>query len=120
MAASKVIILLGTNLFFTQKMATQLKQAGHTVYVESSYEGVRGKAGAGVSAVVIDLAAKGMDAVDILKKMKASPETKAIPTLGFCGHADTALMDAARSAGCGLVVTNGVAAAGLPAHLDRL
>ncbi len=40
--------------------------------------------------------------------------------IGFCGHADTARQNAARTAGCDLVATNGMVAAGLETLLASL
>ncbi len=101
------ILLIETNLFFSTKIAGELKQLGYEVEKETSFEGARAKASSETAAIIIDLASRGLDAVQIIKNLKNSPETSPIPVIGFCGHADQGLIESAKSAGCNLVTTNG-------------
>ena len=120
MEENKKIILAGTNLFFSEKLSAQLRRGGYSVLSESSFEGIRNHLASGISAVVLDLASRGMDAVDLIRKLKASPETAKIPLVGFCGHKDGDLIESARSAGCDLVTTNGTVSSDLPGLLREI
>ena len=116
----KKIVLVETNIFFSAKIVAQLKQLGYSVDTESSYQGVKDKAGLGISAIIIDLAARDINVLEMVKKLKDSPETASIPVIGFCGHSERALLESARSYGCDVVTTNSKITSDLPAVLDRI
>lgn len=133
----KTIILIETNLFFSTALSGNLKRLGYGVEVEKSWEGVRAKisvveksgldqsggalkAGGSIRAVIINLAAPGLDAAAIIKNLKSHPETSSIPVIGFGGHQDKARLEAAAAAGCDQVVTNGVISSSLEAVLRRI
>lgn len=117
MEERKRILLVETNIFFSARLVGQLKKLGYDVEVSGGDPAARGKSGVGTSAVIVDLAAKGLDAAGIIKKLKGAPETASIPVIGFCGHAEAELIESARSAGCDLVTTNGRISSDLPGVL---
>lgn len=120
METKKKIILVETNVFFSAKIVDRLKRLGFSVDTESSCQEVMNKAGSGISAVIIDLAARGLDVLETIKKLKNSPETTSIPLIGFCGHKEHALMESARSSGCDLVTTNALITSDLTALFAKL
>ena len=48
----KKIVLVETNIFFSAKIVAQLKQLGYSMDTESSYQGVKDKAGLGIFAIM--------------------------------------------------------------------
>jgi len=71
-------------------------------------------------AIIVNLAARGFDAVQAVQGLKQDETTRRTPVLGFCGHRDAARAEAAKAAGCDAVVTNGVVAADLERALRPL
>lgn len=63
--------------------------------------------GAGAAVVVVDLARPGV--LEVLGRLGAG-----VRSIGFASHVDTALIEAAREAGCGLVLPRSKFFAGLP------
>ena len=116
----KKIVLIENNLIFSQKIAANLKGLGYAVQVEQSFDSVRVEAETGISAIIVDLAARGMDGLGMVKNIKSAPETAAIPVIGFCGHAEKELMEKATANGCEIVTTNGKITSDLPALLNKI
>jgi len=116
----KKIILVEKNVFFSTKIVGQLKHLGYSVDTETSYEGIKNRAGLGLSAIIINLASPDINVLEIVKKLKHSLETASIPVIGFCGHSEQTLLESARSSGCDLVTTNSKITSNLPAVLDKI
>lgn len=116
----KKIILIEKNIFFSTKIVGQLKHLGYSVDIVSNYQEVKNKAGSGISAIIIDLAARDMNVLEIIKKLKDSPRTASIPLIGFGGHKEHALLESARSSGCALVTTNSDITSDLPKLLEKI
>jgi PleD family two-component response regulator len=70
--------------------------------------------------VIIDLNSPRIDPLGTVAAMKADPALKGIPIVGFAGHTETELMDAARQAGVGDVLTRGAFNQLLPEILARV
>src|SRR3989338_5144024 len=104
MEKQKKIILVETNLFFSLKITAPLTQLGYTVEINYSFEEIKNKTG--ICAIIIDLCAKDLNPIEIIKKLKNSAETELIPIIGFCGHSKQTLMESARLSGCSIVTTN--------------
>ena len=68
--------------------------------------------------VLIDL--RRPDALAALDRLAADPATAAVPSVGFVGHEELAVMDAARARGCGSVLPKGKFASDLPSLLGTL
>jgi len=71
-------------------------------------------------AIIVNLAARGFDAAEAVRRLKQDETTRRTPVLGFCGHRDAARAEAGKAAGCAAVVTNGVVAADLERALRPL
>jgi hypothetical protein len=69
----------------------------------------------GASLVLLDL--RRPDALAALDRLAADPATAAVRSVGFVGHEELAVMDAARAHGCGSVLAKGKFASDLPALL---
>ena len=115
----KRIILVETNLFFSAKIRDQLVQLGFSVDTETDYQVIRNKAGLGISAIIIDLAARDIHGLEMVDRLKHSPETASIPLIGFCGHKEHGILESARSYGCNLVTTNAAITSDLATPLEK-
>ena len=114
------VILACSNLFFSQKLSSQLKGLGYPVIVENSLSAIQEKSKDGIFAVIVDLAVRGTDALKLINGIKSDSRTAGVPVIGFCGHADMDRMDAARAAGCDLVTTNGAISSNLAGILEKI
>jgi len=64
--------------------------------------------------LLIDLGAAALGAVEAIRAVKAAAETKGTRVIGYLGHEEAALMEAARAAGCDQVMSKGEFARKLP------
>jgi len=69
--------------------------------------------------VILDLNATGCRPLDGIRQLKADPELRNIPTLGFFSHVQQELKAAAAEAGCDRIVARSVFALELPEILRR-
>jgi len=65
--------------------------------------------------VLLDL--RRPDALAALERLAADPAAARVRSVGFVGHEELAVMDAARARGCGTVLAKGKFASDLPALL---
>jgi CheY-like chemotaxis protein len=88
------------DLMFSVKISTAAKQLGAEVYFERSAEkllsSIRDKRPA---LVIFDLNSQRLRPMEAIAALKADPELKDIPTLGYVSHMDTPVIAAARRAG---------------------
>ena len=120
MSAGLSVIVAGDDLFFSTRIASALTSCGHRPRLVSSLRDFHAALTAGPDAAILNLASHRLDSVAAIRLAKADPVTRAIPLLGFCGHADAPRQAAARAAGCDLVATNGAVAGNLPRLLEEL
>ena len=66
----------------------------------------------GARVVIVDL--RLPEAIDVLGALAGDPETSVVVSVGFVGHEERSLMEAARAAGCRHVLAKGEFAAKLP------
>ena len=88
------------DLIFSIKVSTAAKSLQADVYFERSadklLDSIREKR---PSLVIFDLNSQTLRPLDAIARLKQDPELRAIRTLGFVSHVDTATIDAARAAG---------------------
>lgn len=102
---------------FSSRLASGLTALGYRPAVVGTAEAFHAALARGPRAAIINLAAHRFDALAAVRAVKADEATRAVPLLGFCGHADTGRRDAARDAGCDAVVTNGAVVTNLAGML---
>lgn len=118
--AGPAIVVAGDDLLFSSRIASSLTQLGYRPIAVRTAAAFHDALSAHPVAAILNLASPGFDAVAAIRRAKADTAMRGIPLLGFCGHAETARQEAARSAGCDLVATNGMVATGLPRLLASL
>ena len=97
--ASKVVAVL-EDLMFTVKIADAAKRAGVTVvFVKTGDDAVR-RAG-GAAAIILDL---NHVPADLIARLKASENTRAIPLIGYVSHVQSDMIRQARESGCDTVL----------------
>jgi CheY-like chemotaxis protein len=107
-----VIVLADDDLLFSSRISDTLSRLGYRAVAARTAAAVdaavRDAALRGARCLVImNLAARGFDAQDAIRRIKQDVATRDTPVLGFCGHRDVARAEAARAAGCDAVTTNG-------------
>ena len=93
-----VIVALEPDLFFAVRIADAVRASGAQPLIVEDGDALWPAIERWPELVLIDLAAPGWEAP--VRRAKASPDTKAIPIVGFGSHVDTGLLQAARRAGC--------------------
>ena len=95
-----MILCAVDDLIFSIKISTAAKALGVDIYFERSpdqvLEGIRQKQ---PRLVIFDLNSARMQPLSAIAAMKADPELKSIPTLGFVSHVQSDTIAAARKAG---------------------
>jgi CheY-like chemotaxis protein len=88
------------DLIFSIKVSTAAKALGVDIYFERSPDEVvprvREKQ---PSLVILDLDSSKLRPMEVIAALKADPELKTIPTLGYVSHVHTDTIEAARAAG---------------------
>lgn len=120
MLEPSTIVVAGDDLLFSTRLSAAVRACGHEPKVVHTGAALRAALGARPAALILNLASTGFDAVAAIAEARGDPCTRAVPILGFCGHADTARRDAARAAGCDVLATNGEISAHLPRLLTAL
>ena len=95
-----MIVCAVDDLIFSVKISTAAKSLGVDIYFERSPGNVlptiRNKR---PSLVIFDLNSSRLQPIQAIAELKADPELRAIRTLGYVSHVDSATIDAARQAG---------------------
>lgn len=100
----KNVLAVIEDLFFTVKINESAKHAGLPVeFVRSEIDALE-RAKFQPSVIVIDLNCASIDPVRLIGQLKASPELKGIPLLGFVSHVQGELKQKAQQAGCDTVL----------------
>lgn len=71
-------------------------------------------------AVILDLNHRSGSALEVLGTLKRNSATKHVPVVGFVSHVQTDLINAARHAGCDLVMARSAFTQQLPELLRKL
>ncbi len=121
-AVAPVVIVAGDDLLFAAEIASALDPLGYRPLVARTADAFHAAlvGSAPPAAVILNLASYRFDAIAAIREAKSGSASRGIPLLGFCGHADAARREAARTAGCDLIATNGEVASALPRLLRTL
>jgi PleD family two-component response regulator len=115
-----MILALVDDLIFMSKIKSTAAKLGVPVVISRSADGALAEMRKQTPALVIfDLNNARTNPLGTFATMKADPALAAIPTLGFAGHTQGPLMDAAKQAGIGEVLTRGAFNELLPEILAR-
>lgn len=99
------VIAAVDDLFFAAKIQETARRLSLPLSLVRSPEELMGQARRSHPALVIfDLNATGCEPLIAIRRLKADPALRAIPTLGFFSHVQRELRAAATEAGCDRVV----------------
>jgi CheY-like chemotaxis protein len=119
-SASGTVAVLDDNLLFSSSVTAGLKRLGYTPLLLDSAKGAAERiAAAQPVAILVNLASLGWDSTDLVRSLKSEPALAGVPLAGYTGHTDVARIEAARAAGCDLVVANSAISSDLPSVLRR-
>ncbi|HEY6290333.1 MAG TPA: response regulator [Terriglobia bacterium] len=110
------------DLFFSARIRDTARRAGVATEIVATAKLpaalaerlVRG----GAEAVILDL--NSPRAVDLIRTLKADPQTRPVPIVGFASHVAADTIAAARAAGCDQVLARSAFTHQLPELLQRL
>jgi len=118
------VLLVVDDLFFLAKIQQTAKLTGVSVQgvppaklQESLAQG--GSRGV-IRGIVVDLNHRSGSAVDLIRGLKDDPSTATLLVIGFLSHVQADLAQAARSAGCDMVLARSAFTQQLPALLRKL
>jgi DNA-binding NarL/FixJ family response regulator len=114
------IVTLVDDLFFLAKIRETAKAVGVTVVTVDPRRGAAAVAELQPQAIILDLNARSMSALDWIKSLKSDVATSSIRIVGFVSHVQQQLIDEARTAGCDSVMARSAFTTQLPNLLRSL
>ncbi|MHB8732466.1 MAG: response regulator [bacterium] len=114
------IVVADDDLLFSSHLSASVARLGYRPVVVRSDAALQASLRQSPRAVIVNLAARGFDAAEAIRRIKGDDATRKIPLLGFCGHRDVERARGAKTAGCDAVTTNGVITADLSRLLESL
>jgi CheY-like chemotaxis protein len=106
------------DLFFSTRIRETARQIGVHVEVVATTRLRACAAQGSVDAVILDLSATS--ALEILRALKADPQTSATPVIGYVSHVADETIAAARAAGCDRILARSAFTRQLPELLREL
>jgi PleD family two-component response regulator len=101
----KRVLAVVNDLFFSVKISEAAKRNGLALEFVKDSEEVLAKAMAEKpSLIIFDLNFESVGPLDLIKKLKASVETKGVSLLGYLSHLQSELKVQAQDAGCDMVL----------------
>ena len=96
---SATIVLLDDNLFTSARVSSALRARGQQVLVAKSISSI-----AACDIALINLGSRSLNGVALIEPLRLKfPQAK---VMGFCGHLETEIRQAARAAGIDRLLTN--------------
>jgi len=115
-----VILTVVEDLLFLSKIQQTAQLTGVTVKPADPTQGPESLAKEAPQAIILDLNHRSLSVLEFIRTLKAHPNTKTIPLVGFVSHVQSELIAAARKAGCDTVLARSAFTEQLPELLKRL
>jgi CheY-like chemotaxis protein len=119
MPNEKKIVALLSDLMFTVKIQEAAKRAGVDAMFVKSEDAAIAQARQNPAVLIIDLNDPGINALDVISKLKGDNETAGVKLLGFVSHVQADLKRAAEEMGCDTVLPRSAFSSKLPEILRR-
>jgi PleD family two-component response regulator len=100
----KQVLAVLTDLFFSVKLSEAAKRNGLALEFVKEGSEVLEKAKSKPSLIVFDLNYESVNPLQLIAKLKSSPETKGISLIGYLSHIQAELKIQAQEAGCDMVM----------------
>lgn len=110
------VVAVVPDLFFATRIAVTAVRLGVTLETPATEEALAAIRGRPPALVILDLRAPG-DPLALARALKADPETRSVPVVGFYPHVEGALRERALAAGVDQVLPRSAFTARLPALL---
>jgi len=117
--ATKKVLAVVEDLFFTVKINEAAKRAGLSVAFVKSERDALDQAAENPALIILDLNFAGVEPVQLIQKLKADPALQKISLLGYVSHVQGELKQAAQEAGCDMVLARSAFSQNLPQILKR-
>jgi len=114
------ILIVVEDLLFLSKIQQTAQLTGVTVKPADPAQGLEAIAKQAPQGIILDLNHRSLSAIELIRTLKAHPDTKPIPLVGFVSHVQSELIAAAREAGCDIVLARSAFTQQLPDLLKRL
>ena len=115
----KKVLAVVSDLFFSVKITDAAKRAGMAIELVKDPKEVLVKAKAKPSVIIFDLNFEDANPLQLIAKLKGSPEFKGISLIGYLSHVQGELKQAAQEAGCDMVMARSAFSQNLPLILKR-
>jgi CheY-like chemotaxis protein len=102
--ATKKVLAVVEDLFFTVKINEAAKRAGLSVAFVKSERDALDQAAEHPALISLDLNFAGVEPVGLIRKLKADTALQKISLLGYVSHVQGELKQAAQEAGCDMVL----------------
>jgi PleD family two-component response regulator len=102
--ATKKVLAVVEDLFFTVKINEAAKRAGLSVAFVKSERDALDQAAEHPALIILDLNFAGVEPVGLIRKLKADTALQKISLLGYVSHVQGELKQAAQEAGCDMVL----------------
>lgn len=113
------VLIAVPDLLFRSKLRDAARGAGADTQSASSYDAVLARARETKPAVlVVDLGDERLKPFDLIAAVKSFPETASVRIVGFFAHVRLEQRDAARVAGCDVILPRSAVVAALAELLD--
>ncbi len=117
--ATKKVLAVVEDLFFTVKINEAAKRAGLSVTFVKSERDALDQAAEDPALIILDLNFGGIEPVVLIQKLKADPALQKINLLGYVSHVQGELKQAAQEAGCDMVLARSAFSQNLQQILKR-
>lgn len=115
----KKVLGITEDLLFMVKISDAAKRVGLQVEFLKSETDVLEKAREHPLLIIIDLNCTCVDPIEVISKLKSSPETKSISLIGFLSHVQGELKQKAHEAGANIVMARSAFSQNLQQILKR-
>jgi len=106
---SEQVVALLDNLFFSARINEAMNTAkGEITFARKPEQALEMARTLKPKLVILDLDAAPCSPIELIKKMKASPDLRDIRTIGFVSHVNSERQEEARAAGCDRVMARSV------------
>ena len=115
----KKVLAVVSDLFFSVKLTEAAKRNGLALEFVKEPQEVLEKANTKPSLIVFDLNFDAVGPLDVIRLLKANPQTKSISLLGYLSHVQGELKQQAQEAGCDMVMARSAFSQNLPQIFKR-
>lgn len=117
--ATRKIVAVLDDLFFTVKILDAARRAGLELVCVKDEAAALQQARENPVLIIVDLTTKAVNAVELIRTLKSSPETRDVDLLGFVPHVQVELKQSALAAGADQVLPRSTFSTSLPAILQH-